>query len=178
MSNRRPDGPTGPVDHRPWLVAWAGFAGLATLNGMARGLYAGRLGDARAHRVSTGTLLAALVPYALAVERRHPVPTPAAAAGIGATWAGLTAAFELGFGHYVARQPWSALLADYDLRRGRLWPLVLVATAAAPAAAREVRLRRAGRARRHGTAPADSLPVGVTPQHPPVVPVHPTGETA
>jgi hypothetical protein len=112
------------------------MAALAVANGLSRGLYAGRLGEARAHQVSTATLIAALLPYARAVERRWPIPTPGAAARIGASWVALTVAFEFGFGHYGARQSWSTLLADYDLRRGRLWPLVLAATAAAPTAAR------------------------------------------
>jgi hypothetical protein len=44
----------------------------------------------------------------------------------------LTAAFELLFGRYVAGASWESLLADYDLRRGRLWPLVLVTLLLAP----------------------------------------------
>ena len=32
--------------------------------------------------------------------------------------------FEFGFGHYVAREPWAKLLADYDVRRGRIWRVV------------------------------------------------------
>jgi hypothetical protein len=47
------------------------------------------------------------------------------AAGIGARWVGLTTPFEFGFGHCVARKSWSTLIADYDLRRGPLWPLVV-----------------------------------------------------
>ena len=121
------------------------MAALATVNGISRGLYSGRLGDGRAHQVSTATLLAALAPYVREVERRWPIPTAHGAATVGAAWVGMTAAFEFGFGHYVARQSWSTLLADYDLRRGRLWPLVLAVTAAAPAAARGARLRRGRR---------------------------------
>jgi hypothetical protein len=112
------------------------MAALAVANGLSRGLYAGRLGDDRAHQVSTATLVAALLPYARAVERRWPLPTARSAAGVGAAWVALTVTFEFGFGHYVAGQSWRTLLADYDLRRGRLWPLVLAATAAAPALAR------------------------------------------
>jgi len=127
----RPRPPYGP-----WTAAWAGLAALAVANGLSRGLYAGRLGDDRAHQVSTATLIAALPPYARAVERRWPLPTARSAAGVGAAWVALTVAFEFGFGHYVAKQSWRTLLADYDLRHGRLWPLVLTATAAAPALAR------------------------------------------
>lgn len=122
-----------------WTAAWTGMAALAVANGVSRSLYAGRLGDGRAHQVSTATLIAALVPYTRAVERRWPLPSDRAAARVGATWVALTVAFEFGFGHYVAKQSWATLLADYDLRRGRLWPLVLAATAAAPALARHAR---------------------------------------
>ena len=125
----------------PWTAAWAGLAALATANGLRRGLYARRLGEQRAHQVSTATLIAALLPYAGAVERRWPIPTTRAAAGIGGAWVAMTVAFEFGLGRYVARQSWETLLADYDLRRGRLWPLALAAVAAAPVTAREAHRR-------------------------------------
>jgi hypothetical protein len=131
--------------YRPWAAAWAGFAALATINGVSRGLYLDRVGEARAHQLSTVTVLAALVPYTRIVEHQWPVPTARAAAGIGAGWVGLTVGFEFGFGHYLARQSWSTLRSDYDLRRGRLWPVVLLAVAVAPATARSARLGR----RRH-----------------------------
>ena len=142
----RPDLVPTSAAYRRWVAAWTGLAALAVANGLSRGLYARSLGEDRAHQVSTATLVAALVPYTRAVDRRWPIPTAGTATGIGVTWAALTVAFEFGFGHYVAKQSWQTLLADYDLRRGRLWPLVLVATAAAPAAARASRRRIAGRA--------------------------------
>ena len=137
-----PDPVPTATPYRQWIAAWPGMAALAVANGLSRGLYARSLGEDRAHQVSTATLVAALVPYTRAVDRRWPIPTAGTATGIGVTWAALTVAFEFGFGHYVAKQSWDTLLADYHLRRGRLWPLVLVATAAAPAAARTLRLRR------------------------------------
>ena len=69
------------------------------------------------------------------------IRTARSAVGVGLMWTVMTVGFEAGFGHYVAKQSWSTLRADYDMRNGRLWPLVLVATAAAPAAARAARLR-------------------------------------
>jgi hypothetical protein len=135
-----PTRPTTP--YGPWTAAWGGLALLATVNGLSRGLYARRLGDDRAHQVSTATLVAGLFPYVGAVERRWPLPTAGAAARIGTTWVVLTVAFEFGFGHYVAKQSWQTLLADYDLRRGRLWPVVLAAVATMPATARELHMRR------------------------------------
>jgi hypothetical protein len=124
-----------------WTVAWSGMALLGIANGISRVLYEKRLGEHRAHQVSSATLVAALVPYTAAVERRWPLPTAGVAAHVGLTWVGLTTAFEFGFGHFVARQSWRALAADYDVARGRLWPFVLTAVGVAPAAARIARLR-------------------------------------
>lgn len=49
----------------------------------------------------------------------------------GLVWLLLTLAFELGFGRFSGAS-WQELFADYDLARGRLWPLVLVTTLFAP----------------------------------------------
>ena len=51
---------------------------------------------------------------------------------VGIVWVLLTLAFEFLAGHYLFGAPWSRLLADYNLLEGRIWVLVLVATAAAP----------------------------------------------
>ena len=71
-----PTRPTTP--YGPWTAAWGGLALLATVNGLSRGLYARRLGEDRAHQISSATLVAALLPYAGAVERRWPLPTAGA----------------------------------------------------------------------------------------------------
>jgi hypothetical protein len=44
----------------------------------------------------------------------------------------LVLAFEFLAGHYLFGTPWSELLADYNVMRGRIWPLVLVTTFVAP----------------------------------------------
>ena len=51
---------------------------------------------------------------------------------IGGVWVALTLAFEFLAGHYLFGNPWSQLLADYDVAHGRIWPLVLMTTALAP----------------------------------------------
>ena len=51
---------------------------------------------------------------------------------IGALWLVLTVAFEFLLGRFVSGASWEALLAEYDLTRGRLWPLVLSTTLIAP----------------------------------------------
>jgi hypothetical protein len=54
-----------------------------------------------------------------------PLRDSGSAALIGGLWLLMTVAFEFLFGRYVAKQDWKRLLADYDLRRGRVWPLFL-----------------------------------------------------
>jgi hypothetical protein len=51
---------------------------------------------------------------------------------LGVLWVGLTLAFEFLAGHFLFRVPWSRLAADYNVARGRIWMLVLVATLVAP----------------------------------------------
>jgi lysylphosphatidylglycerol synthetase-like protein (DUF2156 family) len=133
-----------------WMLFWLGGPVLGVGNGALReAVYARRLGELRAHQLSTLTLVALLGGYVAALERRWPIARASDAALVGAAWAAMTAEFELAFGHYVAHAPWSQLLRDYDLRKGRLWSLVLCTATLAPAAARAVRVRRTS----HGGRP-------------------------
>ena len=131
---------------RFYAAAWLGAAGLAVANGVARGvLYERRLGERAAHQVSTFTLIALLAGYMGALERRRPIPRRRDALAVGAGWTAATVAFELGFGHYVAGEPWSELARDYDLGEGRLWSLVLLWMALGPLAVHEELARRGDR---------------------------------
>jgi hypothetical protein len=123
-----------------WIAAWPGGALLGVLNGTARQmLYARRTGDRTAHQLSTATMIALLAAYFVALDRRWPLQTRARALRVGSGWLALTAMFEFGFGHWVAKEEWSELLADYDLAHGRLWSLVLAWTALGPLAVVAVR---------------------------------------
>jgi hypothetical protein len=51
---------------------------------------------------------------------------------VGATWLGLTVAFEFLGGHYLFGNSWERLLVDYNIVRGRVWILVLLTTLVAP----------------------------------------------
>jgi ABC-type uncharacterized transport system permease subunit len=51
---------------------------------------------------------------------------------IGVTWAALTLAFEFLVGHYVFGTSCEKLLADYNVLRGRIWPLVPLTCLVAP----------------------------------------------
>lgn len=63
--------------------------------------------------------------------RRLADPTTGQLFKVGLFWLALTLAFEFFFG-YVSDQSWETLLAEYNLPRGRLWPLVLLTTLLAP----------------------------------------------
>ena len=117
---------------RAFLV-WLAMVGLAVVNGAFRvGVLEARLGETLAHVVSTGLLCGLILLLAwLAIGWIAPLGARSALA-IGLLWIGYTVVFEFGFGHYVARKPWTDLLADYDLAHGRVWLLVLLTTGAAP----------------------------------------------
>ena len=51
---------------------------------------------------------------------------------VGVLWLLLTLAFEFLGGHFLFGAPWSRLVADYDVLRGRIWILVLITTTLAP----------------------------------------------
>jgi threonine/homoserine efflux transporter RhtA len=91
-----------------------------------------RLGEhlARQLAVLTGILiiLGLTLPFVRSLHR----PTARQLLGVGLLWLALTVAFEFSFGRYVLGTSWEVLLADYDLLRGRLWPLALLVTATAP----------------------------------------------
>lgn len=112
------------------LVVWLGILLLASLNGALRDwVMTPRLGDPVARAISTVLLcgLVLLVTLAWIGPRSR-----TDAIVIGTIWLACTLAFEFLAGHYLFRKPWAELLADYDLRRGRIWVAVLVVTLAAP----------------------------------------------
>jgi len=126
------------------LAVWLGILALASLNGALRDLViTPRLGDPAARAIST-VLLCALVLLVTWLTLTWIGPkTRADTIAIGGLWVGCTLAFEFLAGHYLLRKPWPELLADYDVRRGRIWIAVLVVTFAAPGWI----ARRAGRLR-------------------------------
>lgn len=127
------------------ILIWLGILILASVNGAMRDLLvAPRVGDLMARAVSTVILcvLIGLVTW-WSIDWIRPLNSRAALE-IGIVWLVLTLTFEFGFGHFVSRKPWAELLADYDVQRGRIWVLVLVATLFAPLWAGWVRALWAG----------------------------------
>jgi hypothetical protein len=122
------------------LAVWIGILVLASANGALRDLVmTPRLGDPVARAIST-VLLCGLVLLVTWLTLRWIGPCSRTdAIVIGGVWVACTLAFEFLAGHYLFRKPWVELLADYDLRRGRIWIAVLVVTFAAPCLIARVR---------------------------------------
>lgn len=124
-----------------WIVAWGGAVLIAIANGAAReGLYAKRLGDERANRVSVASGIAAFACYFNALQRRWPLASTREAVTVGAAWTAMTVCFEFGFGR-LRGESWKEMLRAYDLTEGQLWPLVLAWVAAGPELVRRTSLR-------------------------------------
>jgi hypothetical protein len=120
-----------------WLracVAWVTLAAVMVALGTVRErLLAPRLGELTAHQVTCfiGSLLILAVAYA-ALPWLAVLDAPTLQVEIGVFWLLLTLPFELLFGHWVAGQPWSRLLENYNLLRGRLLLVILVLVFLAP----------------------------------------------
>ena len=118
---------------RKALAAWLGLLAAMTANGIVREAFLlPRFGEHHARQISSVLGACLVLTLAGIFVRRLPDPASASLARIGLFWGVLTVAFEFGFGHYVSGAPWPELMADYDVRAGRLWPLVLATTITAP----------------------------------------------
>lgn len=115
------------------LAVWFLLLLAAIVNGGAReSLLAPRLGSAWAHAISSVTLSALILLVTTATIRWIDPGTARAALAVGVAWMAMTVAFEFGFGHFARGMSLEAMLADYNVFRGRIWILVLLTTGAAP----------------------------------------------
>jgi hypothetical protein len=112
---------------------WLGMLVAAFLNGALRELLIVRLvGEYVGHVISVFLLSGAIFGISsLFVTALGPVPA-STLLGIGGFWLVLSLLFEFGFFHYIIHEPWSKLLADYNLFRGRLLIVVWLTTLFAP----------------------------------------------
>ena len=115
------------------LVIWFVMLVAASMNGALReAVLIPAIGETGGRALSTVILcLLVLLLTWFTIRWIHPASTRDAWF-IGGLWVVLTLAFELLAGHYLFGNPWRELLEDYNLARGRIWPLVLVTIAAAP----------------------------------------------
>jgi hypothetical protein len=115
------------------IAVWFGILVLASLNGALRDLaMTPRIGDTPARAVSTVLLCGVVLVITWLTLPWIGPRSIRDALVIGPLWVGLTLAFEFLAGHYLFHKPWTELLADYDLRRGRIWIAVLLVTFMAP----------------------------------------------
>jgi len=115
------------------LAVWVLLSLIAIGNGSVRQfLVVPRLGAYAGHVISSVSLsLLILLVTWLTIRWIGPATAPQAWT-VGVLWLGTTVVFEFVAGHYLFHHPWSKLLADYDVRQGRVWVVVLIATALAP----------------------------------------------
>jgi hypothetical protein len=108
------------------LAAWFVFMITAVLNGAFRvAVLQTSLREYPAHIASTLLLcLALLVEISIFLDLVGDY-SQASLIALGIMWTLLTVAFEFGFGRAMG-QSWPTLLENYNLPRGRIWPLVLL----------------------------------------------------
>jgi len=117
---------------RPALLAWLLLAVVMFANGTVRVLVLQpRLGEALARQVATLSGIALVLLVTVLLVRRLDHPSPGDLLQVGALWLVLTVLFELGMG-WLSGASLETMLADYDLRRGRLWPVALLVIFLAP----------------------------------------------
>ncbi len=113
---------------------WLGMAVIAIANGYIGNTYVTpRLGDYGNHVYKTLFTIPVIFLFSwLYANATRGETWLASALFVSCFWLGLTILFEFVFGHYVLRNSWEVLIADYRIWRGRLWLLVLISDAIAP----------------------------------------------
>ena len=117
---------------KPSLLTWLVLAVVMFANGTVRVLVLQpRLGESLARQVATLSGIALVLLVTFFFVRRLERPSPGDLVKVGGLWLVLTLLFEFGMG-WVSGASLETMLADYDLRQGRLWPLALLVIFAAP----------------------------------------------
>jgi hypothetical protein len=102
------------------------------LNGIFRGFYIDAVGENRARLIGLAIGIALTFIFVLFANQIWAIPNNTSAIAIGIMWLILTPIFEFTFGHYVMGQNWEILIQDYNILKGRLWPLYLVTVTITP----------------------------------------------
>lgn len=115
------------------LLVWLLLVVLAIVNaGLRNALIVPRYGKYVGQVASTITFSVVIFAVAwLTIRWIRPAKSRQAAA-VGVGWVVLTIAFEFVAGHYLFGSSWEELLGAYNIFRGQVWLLVLLATGLAP----------------------------------------------
>jgi len=115
------------------VFTWLILALLASVNGWVRNkVYKKSLGELTAHQLSTIIFIGVIFFVTYFFVKLSGLDNSLDLWMVGLSWLVLTIIFEFIFGHYVWKHPWGKLLHDYNLRKGRVWIFVLIATLIAP----------------------------------------------
>jgi hypothetical protein len=114
-------------------LIWCVLLAIASINGIARAaILIPRIGDVVGRAVSS-LALSAFIAILTWISIRWIAPQSSQQAwSVGLIWVALTLGFEFLAGHYLFHNPWSRLLEDYNVVRGRIWILVLITTLVSP----------------------------------------------
>lgn len=116
-----------------YLIAWLGMVALAVVNGAIRDFaYKTRVGDLRAHQISTLSLIILFAVYFWALTYYFPIESEYHAWIIGTIWLALTILFEFVLGYFVSHLPFRKMLHDYNILAGRVWIFILIWTFIGP----------------------------------------------
>ena len=114
-------------------LAWMVLSVVAILNGILRNAFISpKIGELGGHVVSTMLLCALIILVTLSLIKWLGPNSKRDVIAIGLFWLLMTVAFEFLAGHYLFGHPWNRLFADYNMAKGRIWALVLIATFVAP----------------------------------------------
>jgi hypothetical protein len=114
------------------IVYWLPLPFIATANGMLREFVTKKyMSELAANQVSVGTAIILFFIYCLIVKDKIGLSSLNDALLCGAVWIVMTVIFEFGLG-FVSGKPVDLILAEYNIFKGRLWPLVLLFTGLMP----------------------------------------------
>ncbi len=126
-----------------YITLWLVLLAAAIMNGVLReATFARALPELRAHQLSTAIGAALVGALIWLFGEIWPLASGRDALAIGLIWLGLTVAFEFFMGRVLRQKPVHELLADYDLRAGRVWVLFLAWLTIAPWLFYRLRLAR------------------------------------
>lgn len=116
-----------------YTLAWFPMVAIAVLNGAARDkLYGPRMSPLAAHQISCMTGILLFTIYTVGLSHLFPLQSESQAILAGLVWLALTIVFEFSMICFIMKRPLSSAIAEYDIKSGRLWPLVLISVALLP----------------------------------------------